>query len=40
MSQEYIKKVETLLEALPYMRSFQGQTVVIKYGGAASRSRS
>ena len=35
MAQEYLKKVETLLEALPYMRSFQGQTVVIKYGGAA-----
>src|SRR5659263_731538 len=35
MSQEHIKKVETLLESLPYMRTFQGQTVVIKYGGAA-----
>ena len=35
MSQEYIKKAEVLLEALPYMRAFQGQTVVIKYGGAA-----
>jgi acetylglutamate kinase len=35
MSQEYIKKAEVLLEALPYMRTFQGQTVVIKYGGAA-----
>jgi acetylglutamate kinase len=35
MSEEYIKKAETLLEALPYMRSFQGQTLVIKYGGAA-----
>ena len=35
MTQEYIKKAETLLEALPYMRTFQGQTVVIKYGGAA-----
>src|SRR4030065_1923402 len=35
MAQEHLKKVESLLEALPYMRSFQGQTVVIKYGGAA-----
>ncbi len=35
MTNEYIKKAETLLEALPYMRSFQGQTLVIKYGGAA-----
>ncbi len=35
MTDEYIKKAEVLLEALPYMRRFQGQTVVIKYGGAA-----
>jgi len=35
MTQEWIKKAETLLEALPYMRKFQGQTLVIKYGGAA-----
>jgi acetylglutamate kinase len=27
--------VETLLEALPYIREFYGRTVVIKYGGAA-----
>ena len=27
--------VATLLEALPYIREFHGQTVVIKYGGAA-----
>jgi acetylglutamate kinase len=35
MTEEYIKKAEILLEALPYMRKFQGQTLVIKYGGAA-----
>ena len=35
MTNEYIQKAETLLEALPYMRRFQGQTLVIKYGGAA-----
>jgi acetylglutamate kinase len=35
MTNEYINKAETLLEALPYMRRFQGQTLVIKYGGAA-----
>ncbi len=29
--------VETLLEALPYIREFHGRTVVIKYGGAAMR---
>ncbi len=30
-----MRDVETLLEALPYIRAFNGQTVVIKYGGAA-----
>jgi acetylglutamate kinase len=35
MTSEYTHKAETLLEALPYMRRFQGQTLVIKYGGAA-----
>jgi acetylglutamate kinase len=30
-----MRDVETLLEALPYIRDFHGQTVVIKYGGAA-----
>jgi acetylglutamate kinase len=35
MTDAYVKKAEILLEALPYMRAFQGQTVVIKYGGAA-----
>ena len=35
MNDEWIKKAEVLLEALPYMRRFQGQTLVIKYGGAA-----
>jgi acetylglutamate kinase len=29
------RDVGTLLEALPYIREFYGQTVVIKYGGAA-----
>src|SRR4249919_1049386 len=32
--------VETLLEALPYIRDFHGMTVVIKYGGAAMREES
>ena len=27
--------VETLLEALPYIKEFHGRTIVIKYGGAA-----
>jgi acetylglutamate kinase len=29
--------VDTLLEALPYIKEFHGRTVVIKYGGAAMR---
>jgi acetylglutamate kinase len=32
-----VVSVETLLEALPYIREFHGRTVVIKYGGAAMR---
>jgi len=35
MTQKSINKAEILLEALPYLRAFQGQTLVIKYGGAA-----
>ena len=30
-----MRDIETLLEALPYIRDFHGKTVVIKYGGAA-----
>jgi len=33
--QEFIQKAATLVEALPYIREFEGKTVVIKYGGAA-----
>ncbi len=35
MREIYRKRVETLLESLPYIRLFAGKTVVIKYGGAA-----
>ncbi len=35
--EEGVASVETLLEALPYIRDFHGRTVVIKYGGAAMR---
>lgn len=31
--------VDTLLEALPYIKEFHGRTVVIKYGGAAMREQ-
>jgi acetylglutamate kinase len=30
-----VRDVGTLLEALPYIREFHGETVVIKYGGSA-----
>jgi len=30
-----MRDIQTLLEALPYIREFHGRTVVIKYGGAA-----
>jgi acetylglutamate kinase len=37
MTSEAATSVQTLLEALPYIREFHGRTVVIKYGGAAMR---
>lgn len=33
--QAFIAKAGVLVEALPYIREFEGKTVVIKYGGAA-----
>ncbi len=33
--EESIQKANVLIEALPYIREFEGKTVVIKYGGAA-----
>jgi acetylglutamate kinase len=35
--QEWINKAAVLIEALPYMRQFQGKTLVIKYGGHAMK---
>src|SRR4029079_18583235 len=32
--QDLIAKIETLLEALPYIQKFSGATFVIKYGGS------
>ena len=29
------KKVETLMEAMPYLEQYQGKVIVIKYGGNA-----
>jgi acetylglutamate kinase len=37
MNNKWIAKAEVLLEALPYLRRFQGQTLVVKYGGAAQQ---
>jgi acetylglutamate kinase len=33
--EQIVRRAETLMEALPYIRAFQGKTLVIKYGGAA-----
>ena len=30
-----IRKANVLIEALPYIRTFRGKTIVIKYGGNA-----
>ena len=35
---KYFEKANILIEALPYIRSLRGKTVVIKYGGAAMLS--
>src|SRR5712671_3498468 len=32
--QDHIAKAQTLLEALPYIQKFNGETFVIKYGGS------
>ncbi len=36
--QQFIQKAATLVEALPYIREFEGKTIVIKYGGAAMQN--
>jgi acetylglutamate kinase len=35
LMEQIVRRAETLMEALPYIRAFQGKTLVIKYGGAA-----
>src|SRR5574341_2481015 len=37
---ELVQRAEILMEALPYIRAFQGKTLVIKYGGAAMEQSS
>ncbi len=39
ISPENSNRVNILSEALPYLQRFQGQTVVVKYGGAAMQSK-
>ncbi len=36
--QDKIEIVQTLLEALPYIKKFRNETIVIKYGGSAQES--
>jgi len=33
--EEWVEKARVLIEALPYIQTFYGKTVVIKYGGHA-----
>ena len=35
--QQYIDKASILVEALPYIQSFRGKTVVVKYGGSTMK---
>ena len=35
IKQEYIDKANVLIEALPYIQRFNGQIIVVKYGGSA-----
>ena len=34
-TEEYLAQASTLSEALPHMRRYAGETVVVKYGGNA-----
>ena len=31
----WLEKAQVLIEALPYIREFNGKTIVVKYGGSA-----
>ncbi len=33
--EEIMKKAKTLIEAMPYIRRFNGKTIIVKYGGSA-----
>ena len=36
--QDKHQKVQTLLDAIPYIKKFNSKTIVIKYGGSAQTS--
>src|SRR5262249_42468106 len=38
--EQMVRRAEILMEALPYIRAFQGKTLVIKYGGSAMEQAS
>ena len=38
--QEGVKRAQVLSEALPYIRTFSGKTIVIKFGGSAMEEQS
>jgi len=38
--QKVIEKAEVLIEALPYIQKFRGETVVVKFGGSAMEEKS
>lgn len=38
VNDQYTERANVLIEALPYIRRFNGSTVVVKYGGAAMES--
>jgi acetylglutamate kinase len=37
--QKVIEKADVLIEALPYIQSFRGETIVVKFGGSAMEDR-
>ena len=36
--QEKFEKAKVLVEALPYLQKYKGQTIIIKYGGNAMKN--
>ena len=36
--EKFIEKASVLIEALPYMQQFRGETVVVKFGGSIMES--